>query len=656
MRGDLQSPRAGLVRRFGSDRRGNIAIMFVFMLGVLMLFAGGAVDFTRYNTVRADLIESMDAAGLAMAQIDAFNGPEIQKAEADGGKSGREEYLKAQGKKFFAENFKHSGWVQDLEVDFELTSTRIVPKATGKMKTLFLGIGAMLQFGSEANSLDSLSLASDTAIVRRDDGNIEVAMVMDITGSMGGDRITDLKSAAKEMVDIVVREDQTEWYSKAALVPYSMGVNAGAYAGQARGAIPAGKTITNVTNSTSGSSKSISGIEKDKNPVRVTSNSHGFSNGDIICIEGVTSSGSGSNKLATRVNNKAYRVSDSETNRFRLQNVSGSSWDGSYSSGGTAVKCEVIVTTENSHGFSTNDYVHIKGVVDLEGINNDITNSGYSDDVWRITKKTDTTFALNNPAGVQYKTYTSGGAAWCTVEGCEYFYFTNADGSKRAFQVTSCVSERTGSEKETDAAPTTSYVGRLYKGPGNTCPAEPIVPLLGGAEGKATLKASIDKYVASGSTAGQIGVGWGWYMLSPNFSYLFPEGSKPGPYDPDVTTKVAVIMTDGEFNSPYCDGVIAKNAGSGSGGSADHIDCNAENGNPYTQAKNVCAAMKAKDPGPGIVIYTIGFDISDSTSVTDLLTSCASGPEYVYFAATGDELKEIYRQIGSEITKLHISK
>lgn len=649
--GGLKSPSIRLARRFGADRRGNIAIIFVFMLGALMLFAGGAVDFTRYNTVRADLIESMDAAGLAMAQIDALNGPEIK------GLSGkaREEYLKEQGKKFFDENFKHASLVQDLDVDFELTTSRITPKATGSIKTLFLGIGSKLQFGSENNSLDSLDLTTDTAIVRRDDGNIEVAMVMDITGSMSGDRIEDLIDAGKEMVDIVVREDQSEWYSKAALVPYSMGVNAGSYASATRGPVPAGITITNAVGK-NGTAKGISNVEK-LNPVKVTtSNNHGFSNGDTVWIEGVKrNGGSGSCRLECKINDKAYTITSVTSTTFKLQGVDGTSWSGSYdsSSGDTATecvtaKCEVLVTAA-SHGFSTNDYVHLHGVVGMTDINNDVTNGGYSDDVWRITKVDDNSFTLNDSIGAEYNDYASGGSAWCTVEGCEYYYFTNANGDKRAFQISSCASERTGSEKYTDAAPSTAYVGRVYAGSGNKCPSASIMPL---STDKEALKESIDTYKAVGSTAGQIGVAWGWYMLSPNFSYLFPEGSEPAPYNDDETTKVAVIMTDGEFNTPYCNGVIANDATSGSGASSDHIDCDATNGDPYDQAEDMCDAMK----DAGVVVYTIGFDISFSTNVTDLLTNCASGAEYVYFAATGDELKDIYRQIGSEITKLHIGK
>ena len=56
-------------------------------------------------------------------------------------------------------------------------------------------------------------------------------------GSMAGQRIIDLREAATDLVDTVIREQQTPYYSKIALVPYSMGVNAGSYADEARGDI-----------------------------------------------------------------------------------------------------------------------------------------------------------------------------------------------------------------------------------------------------------------------------------------------------------------------------------------------------------------------------------------------------------------------------------
>lgn len=642
------------IRDFAKNKDGNIVFLFAFMSSLLFMFAGGAVDYTRWNAVRADMIESMDAAGLAMAQIDALNGPEIR--ELSGAE--RTAYLKDQGKKFFFENFKHANLVTDLDIDFEVTTQKITPQASGRIKTLFLGLGQKLLEGSSPNGLSYLNLTTETEIVRRDDGNIEVALVLDITGSMGGDRIDDLQTAAKEMVDIVVREDQSEWYSKLALVPYSMGVNVGSFANQARGAPPAPIAITNAVGKV-GTAKNITNVDK-WNPVRITtSGNHGFSNGDRVWIEGVQrSGGNGWCRLECQINDKAYTVASASGNTFRLQGVDGTDWSGSYSSSSgdsvtecATTTCEVIVTAPN-HGFSNNDYIHIDGVFGMDEINNDVWNGNtYSDDVWRITKVDNNNFLLQGSQGPEYDEYDSGGSAWCTGQGCQFYYFTNADGNNLAFEISSCVSERVNANQYTDAAPSTTYVGRIYKDGGNTCPDAEIIPL---SIDKPALKAAIDDFEAAGSTAGQIGIGWGWYLLSPNFGYLFPDESKPALYSDDETTKVAVIMTDGEFNTPYCNGVIADDAGSGSGSNSDHINCDATNGDPYEQAEDMCDAMKA-DPH-NVIVYTIGFDISDSQNVTDLLTDCASGPDYVYFAATGDELKEIYRNIGSEITKLHIGK
>ncbi|MEE2689991.1 MAG: pilus assembly protein TadG [Pseudomonadota bacterium] len=630
--------------------------MFVFMLGLLMLFVGGAVDFTRYNTIRADLIESMDAAGLAMAQIDALNGPEIR----DLSPSAREEYLKEQGRKFFYENFKHASLVNDLNIDFDLSASTIIPKATGSVKTLFLGIGQMLQVGSSTNngSLSKLNLSSETEIVRRDDGNIEVAMVMDLTGSMGGSKIADLRTAAKEMVDIVVRDDQSEWYSKVALVPYSIGVNVGSYANSVRGAIPGPKAITNAVWKV-GTAKDITNVEK-LNPVKITtSGSHGFSNGDTVWIDGVQrSGGSGSCKFDCQINSKVYTVSNATSTTFTLQGVNGTSWSGNYSSSSSdfatkcvAANCEVRVTAA-SHGFSTNDYVHINGVVGMTEINNSVTNGSTSDDFWRITKVDNDNFTLNGSVGPTYSAYSSGGSTWCSNLGCEYYRVTDAGGTVRGLKSSTCVSERLGTDKYTDTAPSTSKVGWNYpfstsSGSNSSCTASQIVPL---STNKVALKTSIDGYNAVGYTAGHIGVAWGWYMLSPNFGYLWPAESAPGAYDDDELTKVAVIMTDGEFNTQYCKGAVSKDS-SGPGSTA-RINCNSENGNGFDQAEDMCDAMK----DAGVLIYTIGFDVGSNTNVQDLMTNCASGPDYVYFAATGEELKDIYRAIGSEISKLHISK
>src|SRR5690606_17101738 len=102
--------------------------------------------------------------------------------------------------------------------------------------------------------------------VDRSSRNIEVALVLDVTGSMAGQRIIDLKKAARELVDIIVQPIQTPYYSKLALVPYSMGVNVGSRANALRGA-PIGATgVTGAVMNLTGTAKSITWASKG-NPI-----------------------------------------------------------------------------------------------------------------------------------------------------------------------------------------------------------------------------------------------------------------------------------------------------------------------------------------------------------------------------------------------------
>ena len=55
--------------------------------------------------------------------------------------------------------------------------------------------------------------------------HIEVSMMLDTTGSMSGSKMVDLKAAAKDLVDIVVWDDQSEYTSRVALAPFSYYVN-----------------------------------------------------------------------------------------------------------------------------------------------------------------------------------------------------------------------------------------------------------------------------------------------------------------------------------------------------------------------------------------------------------------------------------------------
>jgi hypothetical protein len=72
--------------------------------------------------------------------------------------------------------------------------------------------------------------AAESAIseaVVADGGNgyveVEISMMLDITGSMDGSKIRDLKDAAKDLIDIVLIQETRK--SRIALVPFSEAIN-----------------------------------------------------------------------------------------------------------------------------------------------------------------------------------------------------------------------------------------------------------------------------------------------------------------------------------------------------------------------------------------------------------------------------------------------
>jgi hypothetical protein len=78
------------------------------------------------------------------------------------------------------------------------------------------------------------------AEVERSGKNLEVALILDTTGSMKGSRIEGLKAAANDFVRTVVWDNQNLLYSKVAVIPYSMGVNVGALAATVHGTVRSG--------------------------------------------------------------------------------------------------------------------------------------------------------------------------------------------------------------------------------------------------------------------------------------------------------------------------------------------------------------------------------------------------------------------------------
>ncbi|MFN3932872.1 MAG: pilus assembly protein TadG-related protein [Brevundimonas sp.] len=616
-----------LARGLADDVRGNVAMLFGLSLPVLILMTFGGVDVHRMSTVRVNLQDALDAAALAAARSPYTEDDDLQRVGLAALKANLQGYSNVT--------------LEEDQTSFVLSGEEVVvATARVQVKTLVANI-FLPPYGK---MMDDYMPVGGHSEVNRSSRNIEVALVMDVTGSMAGQRMTDLKNAAKELVDIIVQPVQTPYFSKLALVPYSMGVNPGGNANAVRGT-PVGSTqITGAVMNLTGTAKDISWATKG-NPVVITSANHGFNNNDIVWISGATG--------MTQLNNKPYRVRNKHNDTFELYTVGGNSVSGwrydTYTGNAKVQRCQdndcSITITSARHGLINNDYVYLTNVGGMRDANN---NSVVNNRTFLVGNTTADTFTIEPSDGQGITPYTSGGQAWCAQQGCTWFAFENMYGNLETHRISDCVTERTGAQAYTDASPASSRVGRNYPGASNPCLEATIQPL---SSNKSALKSSIDGYSVEGSTAGQIGIGWGWYMVSPSFNYLWPSNGAAD-YNTARTLKAVIIMTDGEFNTPYCSGVISRDAGAGSGNNSEKIDCGAENGNPFNQGRAMCAAMRAK----GVLVYTVGFQIAAGGDAASMLAACASGPDNFYLPASGGDLSEAFAAIGRDITQLRISK
>jgi len=604
-----------------SDTRGNVAMIFGLSLPALVLMTVGGVDIHRASTVRVNLQDALDAAALAAARSPATTAADIQAIGLKNLKANLAAYPQItllEGQTTFTLN-EDQVVVADAKVNVKALVANIVLPPYGKFMDDYLPVGAH----SEVN---------------RSSRNLEVALVLDITGSMAGQKLTDLKAAAKQLVDIVVQDLQTPYYSKMSLVPYSMGVNVGSYANSARGTPTGAVNISGVAWGV-GSAKTISSVNKGS--ATFSLNNHGFVDNDIVWVWGASG--------MTEINGRRYRLDKQNNNTFKLQwdnngtwtNLSTSSY-ADYTGNGQIQKCVrsdclVQVTTSSAHGLATGEGVYISSVGGATQINN----RG-----WWVTNVSSTQYAINT-VGAGWGAYTSGGQSWCGRYGCQWRVYNDNAGNLDWKQATSCVSERTGSQAYSDAAVSSAKVQFNYQRNQSDCPTSTLMPL---STSKSSLKSAIDGLPAVGSTAGHIGTAWGWYTISPSFNSLWPSGSA-GAYGDNNLLKAVIIMTDGEYNVTYCSGVYSSDAANAS--NTDKIgNCNAPNGDPFSQAESLCTAMKNQ----GVLVYTVGFQVPSSGSAASVMRNCATEADMAYLPASGADLTDAFKAIGRDITRLRISK
>jgi len=198
--------------RFRRDRSGDIAIIFALSAVAMCLFVGAAVDIGRWLHARQLTVAAMDAAVLAGGRELQLDSTNLSGAIAT-------------AKQFYAENVKGRAPVVSDTIDFTTADNNTSFTANGNA---FIAT-PLLAFANitKLPLLDSSGVEYSKAQLKaggNGSGDLEIALMLDVTGSMAGSKIKDMRAAATDLVDIVVAADQSQQSSRLALIPFSEGV------------------------------------------------------------------------------------------------------------------------------------------------------------------------------------------------------------------------------------------------------------------------------------------------------------------------------------------------------------------------------------------------------------------------------------------------
>lgn len=403
-------------REFAENDKGSVAIIFALMLVVLSFMAGMALDYSRVLHTNSKLAAAADAAALAAGR-----------ALLDGRYSDAD--VETLAKAYFQQNLDKSGdgfgSISEVKVTINRANATVTFDVDADVPMTMTKV-----MGHQNADLPV------TSSVTFDQHDIELALALDTTGSMRGKKIADLKSASKELIDILMPDAGTSHSVRIGIAPYAASINAGPYAGD-------------VSNNTS---------------------------------------------------------------------TDGCVWGRSGSEAFTA--------------------------------------------------------AAPGPG-----TYLTAGVTPTDIDPTEG---------------------------------TSSY----------SCPRAQVTPL---DSNKNTLKRKINALGASGYTAGHLGAAWASYLISPEWSTIWPAASTPVAYDDTNTFKVVLLMTDGIFNTSYI------------------------NGTSDYQADEICNSMKNND----VLVYAVGFQAPAGAQET--LKSCATSEDHYFKADDGEELTSAFISIAKQLSNLRLS-
>ena len=166
----------GLLKSLYKNESGGFAILFAFVLTLLIGITGAAIDYARANLLRSELVSALDAAALAAG------------ASANSGD------VEAVAQRYFNVNYPQGYLGSSVgPVTFQGADDQVVLSVAATLDYSLLGI-----FN---DGLINVAATTEVTIEKR---GMELVLVMDNTGSMFvNDQIGTMKAAAVNLIDII---------------------------------------------------------------------------------------------------------------------------------------------------------------------------------------------------------------------------------------------------------------------------------------------------------------------------------------------------------------------------------------------------------------------------------------------------------------------
>lgn len=197
-------PTGTFLRRIARDTAANTLAISAAAMLPLMAMVGGGVDASRYYMAESRLQAACDAGALAARR--AMDDNDFTNAH------------KTVGLNFFDNNYKDGTFgLENLDRNYVGTNDgEVNGTATGDLPSSIMGAFGYNNFPIAVECQADINIA-----------NTDIVLVLDTTGSMGGQPIEDLRAATLSFYDVIEEATSTAAQVRYGIVPYSSQVNVG---------------------------------------------------------------------------------------------------------------------------------------------------------------------------------------------------------------------------------------------------------------------------------------------------------------------------------------------------------------------------------------------------------------------------------------------